>query len=154
MSPRARFDHLAPHEHVALIAPPDPAPDSDAKPKHPSRFEDRISPRWLRIDAAVKYSGINRSRLFRLIAEGAIKSACLKEHRAAKRGVRLVDRFSLDLHLETLCRPIEERLVTEANALLAQEQQLTEQQKVLIEKRRAVDQQLKKVRQRHAPDPT
>src|SRR5271165_4892399 len=148
MPPRTLPDPVVTLERVALIASPDPEPAPAPTLSNRKRFDDKINPRWLRIDAGVKYSGINRSRLFRLIAEGQIRTACLKEHRAAKRGVRLIDRFSLDLYLETLCKPVEERLVNEANDLLAQEQQLAEQQKALVEKRRAIDQQLTKVRQR------
>jgi len=61
-----------------------------------------LHPRWLRIPSAVKYSGLSRSRLYELIAEGNIKSICLKSHRDALRGVRLVDRESVDLFMERL----------------------------------------------------
>src|ERR1700726_3310735 len=61
-----------------------------------------LHPRWLRIPSAVKYSGLSRSRLYELIAEGSIKSICLKSHRDASRGVRLVDRESVDLFMERL----------------------------------------------------
>ncbi|MBV8970615.1 MAG: helix-turn-helix domain-containing protein [Verrucomicrobia bacterium] len=61
-----------------------------------------LNPRWLRIPSAVKYSGISRSRLYELISEGRIKSTCLKSHRDALRGVRLVDRESIDLFMESL----------------------------------------------------
>jgi hypothetical protein len=161
MSPRARPDPIpstgnvacreAVHaalgprpERAALIAPPDSIPTSGSVTQ--------IMARWLRIPVAVKYSGINRSRLFRLIAEGAIKSACLKEHRGAKRGLRLVDKFSLDLFLETLTKPIEERLVSESNDLLAQEQQLAEQQKALGQKRQTLAKELAKIRRPEPPE--
>jgi hypothetical protein len=61
-----------------------------------------LNPRWLRIPSAVKYSSLSRSRLYELIAEGSIKSICLKSHRDALRGVRLVDRESVDLFMERL----------------------------------------------------
>ena len=61
-----------------------------------------LNPRWLRIPSAVKYSGLSRSRLYELIVEGSIKSICLKSHRDALRGVRLVDRESVDLFMERL----------------------------------------------------
>jgi hypothetical protein len=61
-----------------------------------------LNPRWLRIPSAVKYSGLSRSRLYELIAEGSIKSICLKSHRDASRGVRLVDSKSVDLFMERL----------------------------------------------------
>jgi len=53
-----------------------------------------LNPRWLRIPSAVKYSGLSRSRLYELLAQGRIKSICVKSHDKAFRGVRLVDRES------------------------------------------------------------
>jgi hypothetical protein len=61
-----------------------------------------LNPRGLRIPSAVKYSGLSRFWLYELIAEGSIKSICLKSHRDALRGVRLVDRKSVDLFMERL----------------------------------------------------
>ena len=55
-----------------------------------------LNPRWLRIPAAVKYSGLSRSRLYELISEGKIRSICLKSNKGAERGVRLLDRESID----------------------------------------------------------
>jgi hypothetical protein len=55
-----------------------------------------LNPRWLRIPAAVKYSGLSRSRLYELLSEGRIKSICVKSHKGAERGVRLLDRESVD----------------------------------------------------------
>src|SRR6516162_2486282 len=147
MSPRVLPNPLAKHERVALTqvqTPLSSEPEPDPKPERSSRFGDQVNPRWLRIAAATKYSGINRSRLFRLIAEGKIRTACLKEHPRAKLGVRLVDRFSLDLFLEALAKPLEERLVQQANELLVQEQELAEQQKTLAQKQGVLQQQLAK----------
>jgi hypothetical protein len=145
MAPRVLPDSPMKHELAALIGaqtPLDPWPE----PKRLSRFDDRINPRWMRVGAAVKYSGINRSRLFKLIAEGSIKSACVKEHRHAKRGLRLIDRFSLDIFLETLSKPVEEQLVGRANELLLQEQELAKQQELLTQKQRTIAQQLARIR--------
>ena len=61
-----------------------------------------LNPRWLRIPSAVKYSGLSRSRLYELLAQGRIKSICVKSHNDALRGVRLVDRESVDLFMERL----------------------------------------------------
>jgi hypothetical protein len=61
-----------------------------------------LNPRWLRIPSAVKYSGLSRSRLYELLAQGRIKSICVKLHNDASRGVRLVDRESIDLFMESL----------------------------------------------------
>ena len=61
-----------------------------------------LNPRWLRIPSAVKYSGLSRSRLYELLAQGRIKSICLKSYSKALRGVRLVDRKSIDHFMESL----------------------------------------------------
>ena len=61
-----------------------------------------LNPRWLRIPSAVKYCGLSRSRLYELLAQGRIKSICLKSHNNALRGVRLVDKESIDLFMESL----------------------------------------------------
>jgi hypothetical protein len=55
-----------------------------------------LNPRWLRIPAAVKYSGLSRSRLYELLSEKRIKSICVKARKGAARGVRLLDRESID----------------------------------------------------------
>jgi hypothetical protein len=55
-----------------------------------------LNPRWLRIPAAVRYSGLSRSRLYELISEGKIRSICLKSNKGAQRGMRLLDRESID----------------------------------------------------------
>jgi hypothetical protein len=54
-----------------------------------------VPPRWLRIEAAVEYSGISRSRLYELMAEDAIKTHVIRK-RYAVRGLRLIDRLSID----------------------------------------------------------
>ena len=61
-----------------------------------------LNPRWLRIPSAVKYSGLSRSRLYELLAQDRIRSICLKSHSRALRGVRLVDRESIDVFMESL----------------------------------------------------
>jgi predicted DNA-binding transcriptional regulator AlpA len=60
-----------------------------------------LNPRWLRIPSAVKYSGLSRSRLYELLTQGRIKSICLKSHTGALRGVRLLDRQSIDQFMES-----------------------------------------------------
>ena len=55
-----------------------------------------LNPRWLRIPAAVKYSGLSRSRLYEWLSEGKIRSICVKSQKWAQRGVRLIDRESID----------------------------------------------------------
>ena len=49
---------------------------------------------WLRIPVAVEASGISRSRLYELIAEGKIRSASVRD-RHKKKGVRLINADSL-----------------------------------------------------------
>jgi hypothetical protein len=64
-----------------------------------------LLPRWLRIPVAIKYSGLCRSHLYELIAKRKIKSVCLKSHKFNTRGVRLIDRESIDqLMLEGLIK--------------------------------------------------
>jgi hypothetical protein len=60
-----------------------------------------LNPRWLRIPGAVRYSGLSRSRLYELLTERRIKSICLRSYKEATRGVRLVDRESIDLFMES-----------------------------------------------------
>lgn len=55
-----------------------------------------LNPRWLRIPAAVKYSGLSRAHIYSLIAAGRLKSVCLKSRKNAMRGVRLIDREEID----------------------------------------------------------
>ena len=55
-----------------------------------------LNPRWLRIPAAVKYSGLSRSKLYELLSEKRIKSICVKARKGGARGVRLLDRESID----------------------------------------------------------
>jgi len=66
-----------------------------------------LNPRWLRIPSAVKYSGLSRSRLYELLAKGRIGSICLRSRRDALRGVRLVDRESIDRFMESLQEPVQ-----------------------------------------------
>jgi hypothetical protein len=60
-----------------------------------------LKPGWLRIPAAVKYSGLSRSKLCELLSEGRIRSICVKSQKGAQRGVRLIDRESIDLFMES-----------------------------------------------------
>jgi Helix-turn-helix domain len=58
-----------------------------------------LPPRWLRLPVAIRYSGISRSKLYELFTEGQIKAASV-HGKGSKRGIRLVDRLSLDAYLE------------------------------------------------------
>jgi hypothetical protein len=57
-----------------------------------------LQPRWLKVPAAVSYSGINRAKLYILLAEGQIKSASVRS-KGSRRGIRVVDRESIDKYL-------------------------------------------------------
>jgi hypothetical protein len=59
-----------------------------------------LEPRWLKVDAAVIYSGISRAVLYRILAEGKIRSSSLRSP-GALRGIRLIDRASLDAYIES-----------------------------------------------------
>jgi hypothetical protein len=63
-----------------------------------------LNPRWLRVPAAVKYSGLSRSRLYELLSEGRIRSICVKSQKWARRGVRVIDRDSIDAFMEAQAR--------------------------------------------------
>ncbi len=68
-----------------------------------------LEPRWLKVDAAVNYSGISRAVLYRILAEGKIRSSSLRA-RGASRGIRLIDRASLDAYIESFAaRSAEQR---------------------------------------------
>jgi len=59
-----------------------------------------LEPRWLKVDAAVSYSGISRAVLYRILAGGKIRSSSLRA-RGALRGSRLIDRLSLDAYIDS-----------------------------------------------------
>jgi hypothetical protein len=59
-----------------------------------------LEPRWLKVDAAVTYSGISRAVLYRILAQGKIRSSSLRS-RGALRGIRLIDKASLDAYIES-----------------------------------------------------
>ena len=60
-----------------------------------------FKPEWLRIPDAVRLYGIGRSSLYELIAEGKIKSVCLRQ-RGSTRGIRLLSADSLSRYIEGL----------------------------------------------------
>jgi hypothetical protein len=68
-----------------------------------------LNPRWLRVPAAVSYSGIRRARLYELLAEGRIRSVCLRASRDKLRGIRLIDREAIDSFLLSLQEKSKER---------------------------------------------
>jgi hypothetical protein len=58
-----------------------------------------LKPEWLRVPEAVRLFGISRSALYELIAEGKIKSTCLRK-RGAIRGIRIISYDSLASFVE------------------------------------------------------
>jgi hypothetical protein len=60
-----------------------------------------LAPRWLRVPGAVKYSGLSRSKLYELLSDGRIRSICVRSQEGAQRGVRLIDRESIDSFMES-----------------------------------------------------
>lgn len=67
-----------------------------------------LEPRWLKVGAAVNYSGISRAVLYRFLAEGKIRSSSLRS-RGSLRGIRLIDRASLDAYIESFVTKSAER---------------------------------------------
>jgi hypothetical protein len=57
-------------------------------------------PAWLRIPDAIRYSGLGKSVLYEELTANRIRSASIKRSPGAKRGVRLVERESLDRFIE------------------------------------------------------
>ena len=59
-----------------------------------------LEPRWSKVDAAVTYSGISRAVFYRILAQGKIRSSSLRSP-GALRGIRLIDRASLEAYIES-----------------------------------------------------
>jgi hypothetical protein len=70
-----------------------------------TEYQDDVKPprevfrRWLRIPAAVSYSGFSRAFLYKLLTAGTIESHCVKEKVGSKKGIRIIDRESLDQYI-------------------------------------------------------
>ena len=60
-----------------------------------------LRPEWLRITAAVTFTGVSRSRLYEWIAGGRIRSACIRE-KHQKKGTRLIHTESLTSFLDSM----------------------------------------------------
>jgi hypothetical protein len=60
-----------------------------------------VQSRWLRIPAAIAYSGISRAGLYMLLRTGAIRSTMVCTN-SFIRGIRVVDRRAIDAYLEGL----------------------------------------------------
>jgi hypothetical protein len=59
-----------------------------------------LQPRWMKVPAAVRYSGLSRARLYILLASGEIRSASVR-FKGKARGIRIVDRESIDEFLSS-----------------------------------------------------
>jgi hypothetical protein len=73
-----------------------------------------LAPRWLRVPGAVKYSGLSRSKLYELLSDGRIRSICVRSQKGAQRGVRLIDRESIDSFISDPSEPANTRGVSVA----------------------------------------
>jgi hypothetical protein len=57
-----------------------------------------LRPRWMKVPAAVRYSGLSRAKLYILLASGEIRSASVRI-KGKDRGIRIIDRESIDKFL-------------------------------------------------------
>lgn len=73
---------------------------SEPKVTTNSKFQNHIKPEWIRVPDAVQLSGLSRSKIYELIASGAIKSFSQRQ-RGAQRGVRLISYDSVIDYLES-----------------------------------------------------
>jgi hypothetical protein len=103
-----------------------------------------LEPRWLRPAAAVKYSGLSKSYIYPAITDGRIRSACLRAHDGASRGIRLIDRFSLDAFLAAYTQNNEARLAREREKLALQAETLSSAQARLQEKKAVLESKAKR----------
>jgi hypothetical protein len=55
-----------------------------------------VQPKWLRLEAAMSYTGFSRSMLYNLIDNVQIRSIVVKTNRSNRKGIRFIDRESLD----------------------------------------------------------
>lgn len=56
---------------------------------------------WLRVADVCESFGLSKGSLYRLLKTGLIKTASLKTDSANSRGVRLIERASLEAYLES-----------------------------------------------------
>jgi len=62
-----------------------------------------VKPEWLRIPNAIRVGGIGRSTLYKAIAEGSIKSVCVRKRNSA-RGIRLINADSLSAYIASFAK--------------------------------------------------
>jgi hypothetical protein len=66
-----------------------------------SRRTRNVGPAMASSPRGVKYSGLSRSKLYELLSDGRIRSICVRSQKGAQRGVRLIDRESIDSFMES-----------------------------------------------------
>jgi excisionase family DNA binding protein len=102
-----------------------------------------LQPRWLRPATAAKYAGLSKSYIYPAISDGRIRSACLRAHNGASRGIRLIDRVSLDEFLAAHTENNEVRLAREREKLTLRAEILSNAQARLEEKKAALESRVK-----------
>ena len=63
---------------------------------------DVVRPEWLRVNAAMAYTGFSRAFLYSLIYANKIGSIVIKTDRRNTRGIRLISRAALDEFILTM----------------------------------------------------
>ncbi|MDB6135041.1 MAG: hypothetical protein JWM59_3284 [Verrucomicrobiales bacterium] len=61
--------------------------------------ETTVESEFLRIPAAIKFSGLGRTTIYQAIAEGRLQSKCIRR-RGALRGIRLISKDALRAFIE------------------------------------------------------
>jgi hypothetical protein len=62
-----------------------------------------VRPEWLRLPAAMAYSGFSRGFLYRLLYSNEIRSIVIKTDKTNIKGIRLISRASLDKYIIDHC---------------------------------------------------
>jgi hypothetical protein len=63
---------------------------------------DVVRPEWLRLPAAMAYSGFSRSVLYQLVYSNKLGSIVIKTNKRNTRGIRLISRAALDEFIRTM----------------------------------------------------
>ena len=80
----------------------------------PTSKHQPLKPEWIRVDDAVRVSGISRSKIYELIKAEKIRSFSKRE-RGALRGIRLIFLDSLLDHIERMYAAAKTNVGTEVN---------------------------------------
>jgi hypothetical protein len=62
-----------------------------------------VRPDWLRLPAAMAYTGFSRGFLYRLLYDNKIRSIVIKTDKTNIKGIRLISRASLDKYIIDHC---------------------------------------------------